>query len=98
MRSVLTWIVYGFLPSTAERWMRIIVTGFALILGMALLIYVSVLWRDRLDTQCIVFAKWAEDVVMDKKAFSDSLPFVNAFRTTQGNENVEKASNEARPV
>jgi hypothetical protein len=36
-------------------------------LWMALLIYVCVVWRDRVDVLCVEFARWTEEVMLGKR-------------------------------
>jgi hypothetical protein len=72
MRSVLVWVVYGLISLPEGQTRRIVVTV-VFGLWMGLLIYLSVLWRDRLDGACVVFTKWAEDVMLGKNHLSGSL-------------------------
>jgi hypothetical protein len=37
---------------------------------LAVLMWVSKVWRDRIDRPCVVFSKWVEEIMTDTKAFS----------------------------
>jgi hypothetical protein len=74
MRSVLTWVVFGVLPSSEDQWF--ISTALKLIvfpLWFAGVVFFSKIWSIKLDGWAGSVAQWAEDVMMGKKNFSDSI-------------------------
>ena len=89
MRSTLVWIIYGFLPETegwvrrvgghgqlSEHRFRLIwdiLNSIIFILWMFPLVYLSKLWRDRVDPVCIKFAQWGEQVLLGKREFSKTV-------------------------
>jgi hypothetical protein len=89
MRSTLVWIIYGFLPETegwvrrvgghgqlSEHRFRLvwdILNSIIFILWMFPLVYLSKLWRDRVDPFCIKFAQWGEQVLLGKREFSKTV-------------------------
>jgi peptidoglycan/LPS O-acetylase OafA/YrhL len=92
MRSFATWVMYGLLPSAPGLIARYGVgrppIGFQVIIGglvdvlalsgcLALLMYLSTVWRDRLDSLCVSFAWWVEQVMTGKKSLLGS---ASAFR------------------
>ena len=87
MRSILAWVVYGFIPRSAglvwrpdaggnagapaKSFMWAIITWLVFGLWLILLMYLSTLWRDRLDGSFIAFAQFAEEVMLGKKTLFD---------------------------
>jgi hypothetical protein len=82
MRSLLAWVVYGLIPNSGGLIWRpgqdgegapeksivwTIVTGLACVSWLGLLMYLSTVWRDRLDPSFIAFAQFAEEVMLGKK-------------------------------
>ena len=45
----------------------------AFLAWFALLMFLSTVWRDRVDSSCIVFTQWVEDVMLGKKTVLGSL-------------------------
>jgi hypothetical protein len=81
MRSVLVWVIYGLIPESdgivARRsdfegtrppismfWSLIVIMTFTSWLG--LVIYLSTLWRDKLDGWFVWFSGWMEDLMVGK--------------------------------
>jgi len=75
MRSLLAWVIYGgLIPQSAETWfIRYILQTIAFSAWLGLLVYLSKLWRDRLDVWCIWFAQWAEEVLLGKQDLREYL-------------------------
>jgi hypothetical protein len=82
MRSLLAWVVYGLIPNsgglvwrpdddgegaTEKSIVWTIVTVLACVSWLGLLMYLSTVWRDRLDPSFIAFAQFAEEVMLGKK-------------------------------
>jgi peptidoglycan/LPS O-acetylase OafA/YrhL len=89
MRSVLVWIVYGFIPESGGFVRRMndyeadplpkslfwtIVTIIAIGLWFVLLTVLSTLWRDKLDGHFMKFAQYGEEVMMGKRQIFESYP------------------------
>jgi peptidoglycan/LPS O-acetylase OafA/YrhL len=70
MRTVLVWIIHGFIPQTLG-FMTYVYNAIGMIVWMALLIRVSMFWRDRIDGWCAVFTEWIEDVMLGKKSLME---------------------------
>ena len=76
MRSVLVWLVYGLLPQSAEDVSWILFVTFrtiAFILFIAMVTFISTLWRDHIDTWSMFLAQWAEEVALGKRGALDSI-------------------------
>jgi len=82
MRSLLAWVIYGLIPNSGGLVWRpdhdgegapeksivwTIVTGLVCISWLGLVMYLSTVWRDRLDPLFIAFAQFAEEVMLGKK-------------------------------
>lgn len=88
MRSVATWVMYAFIPQSEGLVARVLTepsqgysisrisTGIIDLLAlsscMALLIFLSCLWRDRVDTLCVKFSMWVEEIMLGKKSLLGS--------------------------
>jgi len=101
MRSVLVWVVYGLIPLPPEGQARQTVLVIAFGLWLVLLIYLSVVWRDRLDGASVVFTKWAEEVMLGKKACPGSFmaihtKLVNVFAKSRGNSHGDRDVRESK--
>jgi hypothetical protein len=94
MRSLLVWLVYGLIPDSSGFSRResdytdqpvpksilwSFITAMAMAMWLVLLMYLSVVWRDRLDCYFMAFAKWGEDVMLGKK------PFISGITWSFGN-------------
>jgi peptidoglycan/LPS O-acetylase OafA/YrhL len=81
MRSVLVWVIYGIIPESdgivarlsdfegtrppiSLLWSFVVVCTFAS--WLALVIYLSKLWRDKLDGQFVKLSSWMEDLMLGK--------------------------------
>ena len=83
MRSVLTWAVYGFIPESGGLARRLsewdenppaksafwtMITAVTYGAWGLLLVYLSVLWRDKLDGHFVKISSVAEDVMLGKRS------------------------------
>lgn len=83
MRSVLTWAIYGFIPDSGGLARRLsewddnppeksffwtMITAATYALWGLLLVYLSVLWRDRLDGKFVKIAQAAEEIMVGKRS------------------------------
>jgi hypothetical protein len=83
MRSTLAWIMYGLLPEpdgsgsrvngNTQRLMWDVIDTIIIILWMIPLVFLSKLWRDHVDPTCIKFALMAEEVLLGKRALSETI-------------------------
>jgi peptidoglycan/LPS O-acetylase OafA/YrhL len=115
MRSILVWVVFGLLPSSVpERWIpigsnpqRIIpvlsasMTLIAFGSWLALLMYLSTLWRDRVDRLSVTFAQWAEEAMLGQKSLWAPFHrligfFLTHRRNTSGTGDMEERTLEKR--
>ena len=86
-RSILAWVIFGLIPKSGglvhipgdrdgvpieQSIVWAIVTVLVFFFWLVLLMYLSVLWRDRLDQSFIAFAQWAEEVMLGKKVLLSS--------------------------
>lgn len=86
-RSILAWVIFGLIPKSGglvhipgdrdgvpieQSIVWAIVTVLVFLFWLVLLMYLSVLWRDRLDQSFIAFAQWAEEVMLGKKVLLSS--------------------------
>ena len=89
MRSILAWAIHRILPEMEAGWFRTIVWTATFCVWLGLLVYLSVLWKDRVDGISIVWAKWAEEAVLDPEVLSGlffrTTRLVNGFTTRQSN-------------
>lgn len=89
IRSLLVWVIYGILPLSPPAVGRVFsgdrlsathisaiwAVVYFLVFGswLVLTMYLSTLWRDRLDGHCVAFAMWVEEAVAGKKPFGNPL-------------------------
>jgi len=88
MRSVLTWIIYGFIPDSGGLARResdwdadppeksafwTLITALSYVTWGLLLMYLSTLWRDKLDGHFVKIAQMAEEVMLGKRSPFTSL-------------------------
>jgi hypothetical protein len=66
MQTTLVWTIYGLIPRF-PLFTHTVLNAIAMVLWMALLTYLSVLWRDRIDASCAVFTQWIEDIMLGKR-------------------------------
>jgi hypothetical protein len=84
MRSVLVWMVYGIIPESP--WiLRATLNTMVFGLWFAMITYLSVQWRDRLDGSCAVFTAWIEEVMLGRKNISDFEIVRDKLKMTQAN-------------
>lgn len=85
MRSVLTWIVFGLIPSSEEQWLiSTVLKLIAFPLWFAGVTYFSMMWSSKLDGWAGWFAQWTEEIMMGKNSFLDSM---NGFVGQRANVN-----------
>ena len=72
MRSVLVWVVFGFIPP-APLLLRYGLNTIAILTYFALITYLSVLWNKKIDYSCGIFTAWLEDVMLGKKSVLGTL-------------------------
>jgi hypothetical protein len=85
MRSVLTWVIYGFIPNSGGLVGRLsdyeddapakspfwtMVTAAAFVTWGTLLVYLSTLWRDKLDVLFVKCSQLVEELMLGKKSFT----------------------------
>jgi hypothetical protein len=85
MRSVLATIVYGIIPASGGLATRpqiegeepvpislfwTAVTAFVYPTWLALVLFLSVQWRDRLDGKFVAFSQYVEALLLGKKSFT----------------------------
>jgi hypothetical protein len=83
MRSLLVWVIYAVIPESGglvrrpidfsgepveKSLMWTLVTALAMLSWLGLLVYLSVLWRDRLDGHFMAMARWGEEAMLGKKS------------------------------
>jgi hypothetical protein len=74
LRTILAWVVFGLIPSTfgeavgIMKAIAVVLTTLTYVLWTVLLLYLSTLWRDRVDKACILIVNWAEQTLMGKMA------------------------------
>lgn len=66
MRTVLVWIIYGIMPQSPGV-LRTLLGAVAMVAWLVGVMYLSVLWRNRLDTATGVFIQWVEDVCLGRR-------------------------------
>lgn len=96
MRTVLVWIIHGFIPQTLG-FMTYVYDAIGMVLWMGLLIRVSVLWRDRIDASFGVFTEWIENVMLGKRSLMEPIRTVqekvpNFYHVTQPADCEQKES------
>jgi peptidoglycan/LPS O-acetylase OafA/YrhL len=74
MRSVLVWVMFGVLPPSHEGtgwyiWCLMRLTAF--LSWFAMITYLSILWRDRIDKISMHAAQWSEEYMLGKKSLSE---------------------------
>ena len=84
MRSVLVWVVYGIIPEEAKA-VRFLLQTAAFLGYLGLVTWLSVIWRNSIDSFCVSITQWIEEVMVGKKTIIDLSS--SAFRdreTTKG--------------
>ena len=80
MRSLLSWVIFGLIPQSEERWFITYVfntIGFAL--WISLVSFLATLWRDRLDVWVIASTQYIEEVMLGKKPLLPA-PVVSQYK------------------
>jgi hypothetical protein len=72
MRTVLVWIIYGIIPQSPWA-LRMLLGAIGMVSWLAGVMFLSVLWRDRLDAAAGVFTQWVEEVCLGKKSLMGSV-------------------------
>src|SRR5579859_6592629 len=62
MRSVLVWVVHGMIPK-GPLLLRYLLNTAAFLGYLGMVTWLSVLWRDRIDSACIWITQWVEEVM-----------------------------------
>lgn len=87
IRSILVWVIYGFIPDSgglvarpsddneslvpkSSFWTFITVLVFPT--WLAMVIYLSTLWRDHLDGYFVKFSQFIEEILVGKKTLFES--------------------------
>jgi hypothetical protein len=96
MRSVLAWVIYGFIPESGGLARRLsdwddpapqkslfwtMITAFTYASWGLLLVYLSVLWRDKLDGHFVKIAAMAEEIMLGKRSPLVSLSGLSELST-----------------
>lgn len=79
MRSVLVWIVFGIIPQGPSLF-RYALMPVAFVGYFALVTYLSVLWRDRIDPACAAITQFLESVMVGKKTFGGLVEGITIWR------------------
>lgn len=66
MRSVLVWVFYGIIPAGPPL-IRYLLNTAAFLGYLGLVTWLSVLWRDRVDSACVLITQWVEQVMVGKR-------------------------------
>jgi hypothetical protein len=106
MRSLLAWVVYGLIPDSTGLVGRVsdyeedrvpksilwsMVTAITMASWLALVMYLSVLWRDRLDPLFGTAAQWVENVMLGKKSLLEGFAIrYNGVQLTLNGNSDEK--------
>jgi len=101
MRSVLVWVVFGILPPAPEGagWYLWAVLRLVTFLSwFAMVTYLSVLWRDRVDVIAMHAARWSEEYMLGKKSFADLLRAIGPFLQKAQTFTNGTSPHEKRPV
>ena len=65
MRSVLVWVIYGIIPAGPPV-IRYLLNTAAFLGYLGLVTWLSVLWRDKIDSACVSITQWVEKVMVGK--------------------------------
>jgi hypothetical protein len=91
MRSLLVWVVYGLIPNSggfvrresdweadapAKSLFWTLVTILAMLAWLVLLMYLSVVWNQRLDVHFVTFSQWGEQIMLGKKNLFNPSSFI----------------------
>jgi peptidoglycan/LPS O-acetylase OafA/YrhL len=69
LRTILAWVVFGLIPNVFGeavgiiKVISVVLTFLAYVLWMVFLVYLSTVWKNRVDTACILVANWAEQIL-----------------------------------
>ena len=88
MRSVIVWVVFGFIPE--GPWLLryvLMTTSFAAYFAMVT--FLSMLWRDIIDPVCATVTAYIDSVMVGKKTFGGLLSVVK-WRGVKSNAGLEK--------
>jgi len=72
MRSVLVWVIYGMIPE-GPLLVRYLLNAAAFLGYLGMVTWLSVLWRDRIDSACVLITQWVEEVMVGKKTILGSI-------------------------
>ena len=72
MRSVLVWVIHGLIPE-GPLLLRYLLNTAAFLGYLGMVSWLSVLWRDRIDSACVLITQWVEEVMVGKKTVLGSL-------------------------
>jgi len=87
LRSILCWVIYGFIPDSGglvtrpsdynespvpESLFWKIITVLVFPTWLAMVIYLSTLWRDHLDGYFVKFSQFIEEIIVGKKTLFES--------------------------
>lgn len=86
MRSVLVWVIHGIIPK-GPLLLRYLLNTAAFLGYFATVTWLSVLWRDRIDSACVLITQWVEEVMVGKRTVLGSLAGLSnrGGTTTNGN-------------
>lgn len=83
MRSVLVWVVFGFIPEGPWPLRYVLMTA-AFAAYFAMVTFFSILWRDIIDPACASITAYIEAVMVGKKSFGGLLSGVPTWRRANG--------------
>lgn len=97
MRSVLVWVVHGVLPQSSEEvgWLIwVFLRTLAYVSWIALVIFISTVWRDKIDKLAMIVAQRSEEVVLGHRSAFDTVSGIRyklfrGFKHDQGNGSLE---------
>lgn len=84
MRSVLVWVIFGFIPEGPRPLRYVLMTAsFAAYFGLVTVL--SILWRDIIDPACANITAYIESVMVGKKTFGGLFSVVRSWRGPKSN-------------
>jgi hypothetical protein len=80
MRSVLVWVIYGIIPQEPIT-IRYLLNSVAFLGYLGLVTWLSILWRDNIDSRCSSVAQEVEHILLGKKTMMETLSSVRIGMT-----------------
>jgi peptidoglycan/LPS O-acetylase OafA/YrhL len=83
MRSVLVWVVVGFIPDGPWPLRYVLMTA-SFAAYFAMVVFLSILWRDIIDPACATITAYIEAVMVGTKTFGGLFSAVQNWRGPNG--------------